>query len=256
MLIDTHAHLDLLKPRNREALFIDRARKAGVGTIVTIGIDADSSSAAVALARQWPGVYATVGFHPHGAGRAVYSGLDRLKVLAASPKVVALGEMGLDYFRDRSPRKVQREVFRTQLGVAREVGLPVVIHDRDAHEDVYSILKDRAQDLKGIVMHCFSGDWAFAKRCLDLGCYLSIPGVVTYKKAGVLQNVVKRAPMERLLMETDCPFLTPTPFRGSQNEPAYVKHVAEKVAEIRDTSLEEVARQTTANARAVFGLED
>ncbi|RMG87130.1 MAG: YchF/TatD family DNA exonuclease [Candidatus Dadabacteria bacterium] len=253
MIVDTHAHLTLEGLREDLVGVLDRAREAGVGAIITVGIDPDDSRAAVELAERTPGVWATVGVHPHDAARVTEADLDALADLARSPRVVAWGEIGLDYFRDRSPRDLQQRRFREQIRRARELGLPVVIHDRDAHADAVRILREEAGELRG-VFHCFSGDWDLAQEVLGMGWFLSVPGTVTYPKNDRLREVVARAPLERLLLETDCPFLAPQPKRGKRNEPAYIVHTAAEVARIRGLSVDDVARITTRASRELFGV--
>jgi len=255
MLIDTHAHLDFPELAHDLTSVLERAARASVLEIVTIGIDIPSSEQAVKLARSHSQVYASVGIHPHGARHLDGEILRALRDLARQERVVAVGEIGLDYYRDRQPRPAQRECLRQQLELACEEELPVVFHIRDAYEDFLEIIKDYTSALRGAVMHCFSGNWEVAGRCLDLGFYLSIPGTVTFAKAEVQQDVVRRAPLDRLLVETDAPFLAPVPYRGKDNEPSYVLYTARKIAELRGCSLEEVAARTTANARRVFRLE-
>ncbi|GAB4253904.1 TatD family hydrolase [Deferrisoma sp.] len=253
MIVDTHAHLTLEGLRDDLVGVLDRARRAGVGAIITVGIDPDDSRAAVELAERTPGVWATVGVHPHDAAQVTEADLDVLADLARSEAVVAWGEIGLDYFRDRSPRDLQQRRFRDQLRRARELGLPVVIHDRDAHADVVRTLREEAGELRG-VFHCFSGDWDLAQEVLGMGFFLSIPGTVTYPKNDRLREVVARAPLERLLLETDCPFLAPQPKRGKRNEPAYIVYTAAEVARIRGLSVDDVARITTRASRELFGV--
>jgi TatD DNase family protein len=256
MLVDTHAHLDFPELSRDLDSVLDRASRAGVLEIVTIGIDVGSSEKAVRLAAQYPRIYATVGIHPHGAHRLDPATLDTLRSLAAHDKVVAVGEIGLDYFRDRQPRSVQQECLRQQVELACELGLTAVFHVRDAHEDFLGIIKEFTGNLKRGVLHCFSGDWAVAEAALDMGFYLSIPGTVTYPKSEAQQEVVRKCPMDRLLIETDAPFLAPVPFRGKDNEPAYVLYTAQKIAQLRQCSLDEVALNTTRNAHDAFGIPD
>lgn len=252
-LVDTHAHLDFPElATDLEGVFA-RCRAAQVAVIVTIGIDADTSRTAVELSSRYPHVYATVGLHPHGARRLSDDALHHFADLAAQPKVVAIGEMGLDYYRDRQPRERQRACLEQQLELAVQCQKPGVFHIREAHEDFLRIVRPYAGRLRPSVLHCFSGDWKIAVRCLDLGFYLSIPGTVTYKNAREQQRVVRLAPLDRLLVETDAPYLTPVPFRGKPNEPAYVRYTAEKIAELRRCSFEEVAEATSGNAQKVFG---
>jgi TatD DNase family protein len=256
MLVDTHAHLDFPEFERDLDSVLDRAARAGVHEIVTIGIDEASSEKAVKIAGQHSRIYATVGVHPHGARRLDDSTLDALRSLAAHDKVVAVGEIGLDYYRDRQPRPVQQECLRQQVELACELRLAAVFHVRDAHADFLDIIGEYAGRLRRGVLHCFSGDWAVAEAALEMGFYLSIPGTVTYPKSEAQQEVVRRSPMDRLLVETDAPFLAPVPFRGKGNEPAYILYTAQKIAQLRRCSLEEVALHTTRNAREAFGIPD
>ncbi|MBP7340811.1 MAG: TatD family hydrolase [Smithellaceae bacterium] len=252
MLIDSHAHLEM-EPfdADREAV-IERAGLAGVECIITVGTSPVLSRKAVSLARRYENIYATVGIHPHDADAAGEHALDELKALAADPKVVAYGEIGLDFFRNLSPRKQQTDMFARQLELAGELNLPVVIHDREAHEETLALI--RASGIRRGVFHCFSGDWTMARQCLDLGFYLSVPGVVTFEKSHTLREVVRQAPLERLLLETDCPYLAPVPHRGQRNEPAFIVHTAKKVARIKDRDWEDVARTASENTRTLFRL--
>jgi TatD DNase family protein len=255
MLIDTHVHLDFPEFADLHGV-LDRAAQHGVLELVTIGIDAASSRQAVALAQCHPQVYATVGLHPHGAKVLNEQMLDELRGLGRQARVVAIGEIGLDYYRDRQPRDIQKQCLRQQLELAVELMLPAVIHVREAYDDFLTVIEDYARSLTGLVLHCFSGDWQMARRCLELGGYLSIPGTVTFAKAQLQQEVARKAPMDRLLVETDAPFLAPVPYRGKTNEPSYLLHTAEKLAELRALPFSDVARQTTENARRVFRLAD
>ncbi len=260
-LIDTHAHLDFSKFEADRPAAIERAKEAGVAAIVNVGTDLASSRRAVNLSEQYEVVYAAVGMHPHSAKKLDGATLAQLRELAQNPKVVAVGEIGLDYFRDLSPRDVQRRAFQAQLAWAARLGKPVIIHDRDAHDDVLDALTKWAAGLNSSalagrlgVLHTFSGDLDMARTAIDLGFYISISGPVTYRNAGQLPGVVRALPLERLLVETDCPFLTPEPYRGKRNEPAYTRLVAERVAVLRGISLDDLARATTANARRLFAL--
>lgn len=258
MLIDTHTHLD--DPRfdhDREGV-VARAQEAGVHTFITIGCDLATSRAAVALADRYPFVYATVGVHPHEVRHVKDDWFTELRDLARHPKVLAYGEIGLDYHYDHSPRDIQRARFREQVRLARELTLPIVIHTREAQEDTIGILKEeRASELGG-VFHCFSGDAWLAKDALDLGFYVSFSGVITFHNATMLREIAVTVPMDRLLIETDCPYLTPVPHRGKRNEPAYVKLVAEQIARVRSArepmNVEEVGQITSANARRAFKI--
>ncbi len=252
-LIDTHAHLDMPPLSSEPEEVMTRARSQGISQVITIGIDPESSGRAVDLARNLTGVYAAVGIHPHDALKTTDQELSRIAALAREQVVVAWGEIGLDFVKDYSPRGIQLSVFRSQLEMASAAGLPVIIHDRGAHEDVLEILQEYKGRISGVI-HCFSGDIKVARKVLDLGFHLSVTGVVTFPKADDLREVVAYVPLDRLMLETDSPFLSPVPFRGKPNEPVRVLYVARKVAEIREQPLEEIARCTSENARALFAL--
>lgn len=258
MFIDTHTHLD--DPRfelDREAV-LSRAQEAGVERLVTIGCDLTTSQAAVALAERYPFVYAAVGVHPHEAKQIGDDWYSQFRRLARHPKVVAYGEIGLDYHYNHSPPHLQRARFREQIGLARELGLPLVIHTREAQEDTLTILKEEKASEVGGVFHCFTGEARLAKAALDLGFFLSFAGVITFQNAAALRDLVKTVPMDRILIETDCPYLTPVPHRGKRNEPAYVRLVAEKLAELKSVGepmrVEEIGRITLDNARRLFKI--
>jgi TatD DNase family protein len=253
-LIDTHAHLDFPEFSGSIPATIERALQAGVSVIVTIGIDIDTSRKAAQIAGSYDRIYATAGIHPHASFSMDACDLQELENIAANRRVVAIGEIGLDYFRDKQPRAIQKECMEQQIEMAVKIAKPAIFHIRDAWEDFFQIVPEFASSLPPSVMHCFSGDWAIARRCLDMGFYLSIPGVVTFPKAQFLQDVVKRAPLDRLLVETDSPFLAPVPYRGKTNEPAYLLHTAGKIAACRKEPFEKVAAHTTQNARAVFKI--
>ena len=261
MLIDTHAHLDFNQFDDDRDAVLARAWQAGVAAIVTIGTDLKTSRAAVALAEAHERILATVGFHPHDAKSANAAALAELRELGRHPRVVAVGEIGLDFYRDRSPRDVQRRVFGRQLHVAAELGKPVVIHDRQAHAETLEILRQWVTEsqpehsaYRGVI-HCFSGDLALAQAAIELGFFIGVDGPITYQNARRLPAIVKALPLDRLLLETDAPFLTPHPHRGQRNEPAYVRLVAEEIADLKNLSLEEVAQTTTANAQALFQFD-
>jgi len=256
VLVDTHCHLDFPDYQDDLAEVLIRARRAGVGRIVTVGIDLPTSGAAVALAEGNPALFATVGVHPHHVSEIAAGDYDRLRALAANPRVVAYGEIGLDYVKEYSPRGMQREHFARQVELGQSLGLPLVIHDREAHADTLAVLRAAMPLAAGGVMHCFSGDAAFAEEVLALGFYISIPGVVTFAKAQAMQEAVRVTPLARLLLETDGPFLAPVPRRGKRNEPALLLHTARKVAELKAVSLAELARATTANAERLFGFKE
>lgn len=253
-LIDTHCHLDLDDYDSDRELVIARARQAGLVHLITIGIDPDSSARAIALAEKYDFISATVGHHPHDASTLRDDDLVRLRDMGRHPRVVGFGEIGLDYFRNISPQEVQRQRFDDLIQIGLELKLPLIIHDREAHQDILDHLISAGASRNGGIIHCFSGDYDLARRFLDLGFYISIPGTVTFPKATVVHDVVARLPMDAILLETDAPFLAPVPRRGRRNEPALVRHTAAEVARIKGLSLEETARITTANARAAFGI--
>jgi TatD DNase family protein len=260
MLIDTHTHLDDTRYDGDREAMIARARDAGVETFITIGCDLASSRAAVALAERYPFIYASIGVHPHEVRHIGDDWYDEFRRLAQHPKVVAYGEIGLDYHYNHSPPKLQRERFREQILLARELRLPMVIHTREAQEDTIAILREERAGETGGVFHCFTGDAWLAKDGLDLGFHLSFSGVVTFQNAAMLRDIVGTVPMDRILIETDCPYLAPAPHRGKRNEPAYVRLVAETIARIKSAaslvSVDEIGRITAANARRLFKLPE
>jgi len=253
-LFDTHAHLHFPEFDGDRAEMMARARQAGVTRMLTIGTEVPTSRAAIALAEAEPGVWATVGVHPHDAAAADADVLTEIERLAGGPRVVAVGEIGLDFFRNLSPRDVQERVFRHLIGLARRVRKPVVVHCRDAHAEVLAILGEEGASEVGGIMHCFSGDVEIARRCLDLGLLVSLAGPVTYPNARALPDVARFVPADRLVIETDCPFLPPQGYRGKRNEPAYLALTAARVAELRGEPLEEFARRASDNARRLLRL--
>lgn len=254
-LVDTHAHLDFPEfDRDRDDV-IRRAHEAGVTTLINVGVDLRSSRASVQLAERFPGLYAAVGIHPHDAKTATQSALTELRTLASHPKVVAIGEIGLDFYRDHSPREVQRTLFRQLLELAKELRLPVVIHARDAWEEVLAIVREVMGKRGQGVFHCFPAGVEGARQVLEMGYYVSFTGVVTFKNARAAA-VLAEVPLDRLLLETDCPFMAPEPHRGKRNEPAYVQLVAQKAAAVLGVPVAQVAQVTTGNARRLFGLPE
>jgi len=253
-LVDSHCHLDMSAYADDCAEVIARAKQAGVAKVMTIGIDLPSSQAAVALAESYPNIFAGVGVHPHHAAETTDADYDRIYALAAHPKVKAYGEIGLDYVKNYAPEAVQKEHFIRQVELAKELSLPLIIHDREAHDDTMAILRAHAPFAAGGVMHCFSGDISLAKAVIDLGFFLSIPGVVTFNKADTMQQVAREIPLKHLLVETDGPFLSPDPWRGKRNEPAYTLYTAARIAALKGVELAEVAAATTANAETLFGI--
>jgi TatD DNase family protein len=254
-LIDTHAHLDSGQFAADIEEVIARAHENGVSHMVTVGCDLESSRRSIEIAKSHTGIYASVGIHPHDAGQATDEGLEILRrLIREEGKIVAVGEIGLDFYRDRSPRDVQRLAFRRQIRLAREVGLPVIVHDREAHDEVLQILRDEEAAAVGGVLHCFSGDTAMARSCIELGFHISFPGTITYPKNEAVREVVRNIPVDHMLVETDCPYLAPQGRRGKRNEPAFVRQTAEMIAEVKGLTVEDVARITTLNAYNLFGI--
>lgn len=253
-MIDTHAHLDFPDfDADRDAV-VQRAHEAGIHTIINIATDFRSCETVLALADQYPNMNAALGIHPHDSSS--WQGdksAEKLKQLAAHKKVVAIGEIGLDYYRDRSPRDQQKRAFIEQIAVARELKLPIVIHNREAFADIFDVVVREDAYMVGGVFHCFSGTAVEAEKTIELGFHISVNGVMTYKNSTMVE-VGRTARMDRILLETDCPFLTPHPDRGKRNEPAYVSIVADRLAELRGMTKDDVARQTDANAQQLFGI--
>ncbi|WP_256762252.1 TatD family hydrolase [Cohnella sp. WQ 127256] len=255
MLIDTHAHLDSPKFDNDREEVIDRALQAGIDTIVNIGFNRETIPTTIALAEKYPFIYAVVGWHPTDAiDMKLEEDLAWIERLCSHPKVVAIGEIGLDYYWDTSPKEIQHTVFREQIRLARRLNKPIVIHNRDAHEDIVRILKEEKAEEVGGIMHCFSGSPEIAKKCLDMNFHISFGGPVTFKNARVPKEVLECVPLDRILLETDAPYLTPHPHRGQRNESAYVRLIAETVAGIKSVSLEEIAKITSENGRRCLGI--
>ena len=254
-LIDSHAHLDDEKFADDRAAVVERALAAGVVKIITMGDSLESSARSVALAERFEPIYAAVGVHPEEAQPMTAATDEQLAAWAAQEKVVAIGEIGLDYYweKDEEKRALQRAIFVRQLYLARQLRLPVCIHDREAHGDMMKILKTEGRGLRG-VLHCYSGSWEMAAELLKGDWYFGIDGPLTYKNAAKLPEIVQRLPAERILVETDSPYLSPMPFRGKRNEPAHVLYVAKKAAELRGESLEAFARATRENTREMYGI--
>jgi TatD DNase family protein len=259
MLIDSHAHLDMKAFASDRHQVLERAWEAGLGAVITVGVGETLADleGAVALADEYERVFSTVGVHPHDARGIQPEWYGRIERLARHPKVVGIGETGLDYHYMHSPKGVQRDAFERFLEMGRVTDLPVVIHTREADEDTVSVLRAAREEggasLSGVV-HCFSGDYPLAKQVLDLGLHISFTGVLTFPKAEPLREVLKKIPIEKILLETDCPYLSPVPFRGKRNEPARVVHVAETVAQVLGRSIDEIARITTENVVRLFRL--
>jgi TatD DNase family protein len=256
MLIDTHAHLDMQDFDNDLEETLARAFAAGITRIVTVGTDRQTSETTLGIARRHPQIFAGVGVHPHNATGFPEGDLATVAELTSHPEVVAWGEIGLDFFRRYAPPEDQVSLFKRQLTMARDLELPVIIHDRNAHEEVLGLLKHMGPGERLGVIHCFSGDVGLARDFIALGYYISIPGTVTYKNALQIREVASKIPLERMLIETDAPFLAPVPHRGKRNEPAFVALTAEEIARLRQMDLEDLGRTTSLNARDLFGLGD
>lgn len=252
-LTDTHAHLNDEKYSADLPEVIERARAAGVERIICCGYDAPSSEKAVEIAAQYDCVYATVGVHPHDSKHYDAQARSRISELANNPKVIAVGEIGLDFHYDFSPREAQLAAFADQIALAGELRLPVVVHSRESNRECLQVLRESAANVLGCVFHCFSGDEAFAREVLDMGFYVGFDGPVTFKSSDALRRIVKMCPMDRILIETDCPYLSPVPHRGKRNEPAYVRYVAEAIAAEKQIPIEELAAITSRNAAVLFG---
>ena len=254
LLTDTHVHLNLKAYRKDRREVISRAMQAGVGFMINVGFDLTTSRESIELASEHEFIRASVGLHPHGASDLNDETLEQLSQLASHRTVVAVGETGLDYFRDLSPREDQQRAFRRQIRLARELDLPLIIHNRDALDDALDIIEDEGAGEVGGVMHCFPGDVAYAAKVVDLGLHVGIGGPVTYSDGGRLARVAEAVPLNRLLVETDAPWLTPEPHRKGRNEPSFVALVAERIAEIRGMSLPDLARATSGNSTRLFGF--
>ncbi len=254
-LFDTHAHLHVPEFADDLAAVLERAHAAGVTRVVTIGTDVATTEAAIALAERHDRTWATAGIHPHDAAEADEAAFAAIEQLARHPRVVAIGEIGLDYFRTLSPPDVQARTFRRLLELARRLGKPAVMHCRDAHAETLAILEEERVREVGGIMHCFSADVAIARRCLDAGLLISLAGPVTYPNARALPDVARFVPGDRLVVETDCPFLPPQGHRGRRNEPAYLALTAARVAELRGEPLATLGPRMSDNARRLFGVD-
>ncbi len=254
MLFDSHAHIDDNRYSRDRDLVLEHARDNGVKYILNPGADLNSSIAAVNLAEKYDMIYAAVGVHPHDAKNMDENTLAILKSLTNRNKVVAIGEIGLDFYRDLSPRQEQEKWFKKQIELAQEVKLPIIIHSRDAHGKVFDILKEYNAGDMGCVMHCYSSSVELAREYIKMGVYISLAGPITFKNAARAYDLAKEIPLEWLLIETDAPYLTPEPHRGKRNEPAYVRYVAEQVARAKGISLQEVSEQSTENAKKLFNI--
>ncbi len=253
-LFDSHTHLtDEWMLEDIDGI-ISRIEESELEFVMNVGCDVQSSELAAEQAQKYDWCYASAGCHPHEVEEMDEGNLERIRELALRPKVMAIGEIGLDYYYENSPRELQQKWFRKQIRLAKEIGKPVIIHDREAHEDTMRILREEDAFSNGVLMHCYSGSAEMAKQYIKLGAMLSIPGTITYKNNRRQKEVVETIPLKYLMIETDAPYLTPVPFRGKRNEPSYVKYTAEKVAEIAGTDYETVVKITNENARRFFGI--
>ena len=253
---DSHAHINLHHYDDDREAVLDKIFSSGVEKFVIPGVDIDTIKSALVLAHQYPGkIYTGVGYHPTDSLKLDDDIYQTMKELAKDPAVVAIGEIGLDYHWDTSPKDVQHDVFIKQINLAKELNLPVIIHTRDSHDDTLKLLKENNADKTGGIFHCFSGDANFAQECLEIDFYLSFAGNITFKNAQNLRDAAKITPLEKILIETDSPYLTPMPNRGKRNDCSYVKFVAQQIADVKNISIEEVAEQTYNNAMTVFKIK-
>lgn len=254
MLFDTHVHLNARQFEEDREEVIKRAFDAGVTQMVVVGFDRETIPLAIEIAEQHDTIYAAVGWHPVDAIDMTDEDLAWIEDLSTHPKVVAIGEMGLDYHWDKSPKDIQKDVFRKQIRLAKKVNMPIIIHNREATEDIIAILQEENAKEIGGIMHCYNDKVGYIQACLDMNFYISLGGPVTFKNATDPKEVAVEVPLDRLLVETDAPFLAPHPNRGKRNEPSYVTLVAEKIAELREISIEQLSNRTTENARRFFKL--
>ena len=256
MLIDSHAHLDDRRFDDDRESLIKNFKNNNIELVINIGADLKTSQASVELAKKYESIYAAVGVHPHSAKEVNTMVMEQLKELAENEKVIAIGEIGLDYYYDNSPRDVQRKWFIEQLKLAKELDLPVIIHTRDAAGETFEILKNNQNGNVRGVLHSYSGSVEMALDYVKMGFYISIGGPVTFKNARIVREVAEAVPLDKLLIETDCPYLTPEPYRGKRNEPVYVKYTAEKIAEIKKISYDELVKATNANTKRLFKIDN
>jgi len=252
-LIDTHSHIDMDDFEDLDAV-ISNANNFGVNNIIIPSVDVNSFEKIIAISNKYEGVYGALGIHPTEAQNAKDEDFEKIIELASNEKIVAIGECGLDYYWDKTFITEQKEVFLKQIEIAKTLNKALIVHDREAHKDTFDLLTQNIKDEIPVIMHCFSGSLEFAKECIKKGFYIALGGVVTFKNAKKAHEIAKEIPLEYLLLETDAPYLTPVPYRGKRNEPAYVKYVAEEIAKLRGSSVEEVAKTTTENARKVLKI--
>lgn len=246
-MIDTHSHIDMLKNPEKE---IENFLAAGVKKVIVPGVEPATFDTIIEYIDKYDCLYGALGVHPSEALKFDNAAAKKMNLLAHHPKIVAIGEIGLDYYWDKTFVDIQKKVLLTQIDIAKSLNLPIIVHDREAHLDTFNILKE--EGCKNVIMHCFSGSLEFAHKCTDEGWYLGIGGVVTFKNARKMKEVVKEIPLEYLLLETDAPYLTPHPFRGEENSPKYLNLIAKQIADIKDITLDEVISKTTKNAQKIF----
>lgn len=254
MLIDTHTHIDMENFADRFDEVMQTAKDYGVEKVVIPGVEPSGFDRIIKLCEEYPDVYGAVGVHPEELNSYNEEAENKIKELLKHKKIIAVGEIGLDYYWDKSQIEKQKEIFERQILIAKQAQKPILVHDREAHPDSFEILKKSNAAETGVVMHCFSGSPEFAQQCINEGFYIAIGGVVTFKNAKKVKEVAKTVPLDKLLLETDAPYMTPVPFRGKENQPAYVKFVAEEIAQLRGVSFEEIAEATTANAKKLLKI--
>lgn len=254
MLIDTHTHIDMENFADRFDEVVQTAKDYGVEKVVIPGVEPSGFDRIIKLCEEYPDVYGAVGVHPEELNSYNEEAENKIKELLKHKKIIAVGEIGLDYYWDKSQIEKQKEIFERQILIAKQAQKPILVHDREAHLDSFEILKKTNAAETGVVMHCFSGSPEFAQQCINEGFYIALGGVVTFKNAKKVKEVAKTVPLDKLLLETDAPYMTPVPFRGKENQPAYVKFVAEEIAKLRGVSFEEIAEATTANAKKLLKI--
>lgn len=254
MLIDTHTHIDMENFADRFDEVMQTAKDYGVEKVVIPGVEPSGFDRIIKLCEEYPDVYGAVGVHPEELNSYNEEAENKIKELLKHKKIIAVGEIGLDYYWDKSQIEKQKEIFERQILIAKQAQKPILVHDREAHLDSFEILKKSNAAEIGVVMHCFSGSPEFAQQCINEGFYIALGGVVTFKNAKKVKEVAKTVPLDKLLLETDAPYMTPVPFRGKENQPAYVKFVAEEIAQLRGVSFEEIAEATTANAKKLLKI--
>ena len=254
MLIDTHTHIDMENFADRFDEVMQTAKDYGVEKVVIPGVEPSGFDRIIKLCEEYPDVYGAVGVHPEELNSYNEEAENKIKELLKHKKIIAVGEIGLDYYWDKSQIEKQKEIFERQILIAKQAQKPILVHDREAHLDSFEILKKSNAAETGVVMHCFSGSPEFAQQCINEGFYIALGGVVTFKNAKKVKEVAKTVPLDKLLLETDAPYMTPVPYRGKENQPAYVKFVAEEIAKLRGVSFEEIAEATTANAKKLLKI--